>query len=50
MPLIEFENHDSDPTFIIAHREHPSPKGWMYYNRALDDFFHTTKEHMLLRQ
>jgi D-alanine transfer protein len=39
-PLIEFEDHDADPAFLIARREHPSPKGWMYYNRALDDFFH----------
>jgi D-alanine transfer protein len=39
-PIIEFEDHDADPAFLIAHREHPTPKGWMYYNRALDDFFH----------
>ena len=43
LPLIEFEDHDADPTFLIAHREHPTPKGWMYYNRALDSFFHKTK-------
>ena len=42
-PLVEFEDHDADPTFLIARREHPTPKGWMYYNRALDDFFHKTK-------
>ena len=42
-PLIEFEDHDADPTFLIAHREHPTPKGWMYYNRALDNFFHKSK-------
>jgi D-alanine transfer protein len=42
-PLVEFEDHDADPTFLIAHREHPTPKGWMYYNRALDNFFHKTK-------
>jgi D-alanine transfer protein len=41
-PLIQFEDHDADPTFLIAHREHPSPKGWTYYDRALDDFFHKT--------
>ena len=39
-PLIEFEDHDADPGFLIAHREHPTPRGWQYYNRALDDFFH----------
>jgi D-alanine transfer protein len=42
-PLVEFEDHDADPTFLITRREHPSPKGWMYYNRALDNFFHKTK-------
>jgi len=41
--LVEFEDHDGDPTFLIARREHPTPKGWMYYNRALDNFFHKTK-------
>jgi len=42
-PLVEFEDHDADPTFLIARREHPTPKGWMYYNRALNNFFHKTK-------
>jgi D-alanine transfer protein len=42
-PLVEFEDHDADPTFLIAHREHPTPKGWMYYNKALDNFFHKNK-------
>ena len=39
-PVVEFEQHDADPGFLIAHREHPTPRGWMAYNRALDDFFH----------
>jgi len=42
-PLVEFEDHDADPNFLIARREHPTPKGWMYYNKALDNFFHKTK-------
>jgi hypothetical protein len=42
-PLVESEDHDADPTFLIAHREHPTPKGWMYYDKALDNFFHKTK-------
>jgi len=41
--VIEFEDHDADPAFLIARREHPTSKGWMYYNRALDDFFHKAK-------
>ena len=42
-PVIEFEQHDADPRFLIAHREHPTPRGWMVYDRALDDFFRKTK-------
>ena len=42
-PLVEFEDHDADPNFLIARREHPTPKGWMYYDRVLDNFFHKTK-------
>ena len=42
-PLVEFEDHDADPMFLIARREHPTTKGWMYYNRALDNFFHKTR-------
>jgi D-alanine transfer protein len=42
-PLVEFEDHDADPTFLIAHREHPTAKGWKDYDRALDRFFHKKK-------
>ena len=39
-PLVEFKGHDEDPAFLIRHESHLTAKGWMYYNRALDDFFH----------
>jgi D-alanine transfer protein len=42
-PLVEFEEHDADPNFLIAHREHPTPKGWKDYDRVLDRFFHSHK-------
>jgi D-alanine transfer protein len=42
-PLVEFEQRDADPRFLIARREHPTPRGWMVYNRALDDFFRKSK-------
>ena len=42
-PVIEFEQHDADPLFLMAHREHPTPRGWMVYDRALDDFFRKSK-------
>ncbi len=37
---ISFEDHDGDPTFLLGSGAHLSPAGWMYYNRALDDFYH----------
>src|SRR2546430_12201633 len=38
--LIEFEGHDEDTAFLYRHQSHLTSKGWIYYNRALDDFFH----------
>ena len=46
--LIDFHEHDEDPTFFEhgarqgepAQGLHLAAKGWMLYNRALDDFFH----------
>jgi D-alanine transfer protein len=38
--LVEFEGHDEDPAFLYHHQSHLTAKGWIYYNRALDDFFH----------
>jgi D-alanine transfer protein len=39
-PLVEFEEHDEDPAFLYHHQGHLTAKGWIYYDRALDDFFH----------
>lgn len=38
--LEDFEDHDVDPAFQIARREHPTTQGWRYYDDALDKFFH----------
>jgi D-alanine transfer protein len=43
--VVEFEQHDEDPTLFDRHMQHvPSrhltAQSWMFYNRALDDFFH----------
>jgi D-alanine transfer protein len=38
--LVEFESHDEDPAFLYLHKSHLTAKGWIYYDRALDDFFH----------
>ncbi len=38
--LVEFEEHDDDPAFLDRQHVHLTAKGSMFYNRALDDFFH----------
>ncbi len=40
VPLLDFAEHNQDPRFLADHHDHLSVEGWMYYNRALDDFFH----------
>ena len=40
VPVVEFQEHDEDPAFLIRHQPHLTAKGWAYYDRALDDFFH----------
>lgn len=36
-----FEDHEEDVNFLVDHHDHLSAKGWMYFNRALDEFYHT---------
>jgi D-alanine transfer protein len=40
IPLIDFEEHDEDEDFLADHHDHLSDKGWLYFDKALDDFFH----------
>lgn len=39
-PLVYFRAHEQDPLFFSDHLDHLSPRGWVYYNETLDDFFH----------
>lgn len=39
-PVVAFQDHDEDPAFLIRQQPHLTAKGWAYYDRALDDFFH----------
>ena len=41
-----FEDHQEDPAFFADPHDHMSAKGWMYYNRALDEFYHTEPAHL----
>jgi D-alanine transfer protein len=40
VPVVDFADHGADPKFFADHYGHPSAKGWIYFDRALDDFFH----------
>ncbi len=39
-PLMLFRDHESDPAFLYDFQDHLSAEGWLFYNKALDDFFH----------
>jgi D-alanine transfer protein len=39
-PLVEFAEHDMDPGFLKRGTSHFTPKGWLYVNWVLDDFYH----------
>ena len=39
-PLMLFREHESDPAFLYDFQDHLSGEGWLFYNKALDDFFH----------
>ena len=40
VPVIEFEGHDLDEDFLSGHHDHLTDKGWLYFDKAIDDFFH----------
>ena len=38
-PLVDFEGHDLDEDFLSGHHDHLTGKGWLYFDKALNDFF-----------
>jgi hypothetical protein len=40
VPLVYFKDHESDPVFFVDQHDHIGSKGWWYYNKVLDDFYH----------
>jgi poly-D-alanine transfer protein DltD len=40
VPLVDFEDHDLDEDFLADDHDHLTDKGWLYFDKALDDFFH----------
>jgi D-alanine transfer protein len=39
-PLVDFQEHDLDQDFLVGHHDHLTDKGWLYFDKAIDDFFH----------
>ena len=42
--LLDFREHQKDPSFLVDFLDHLSPQGWLYYNKALDDFYHERED------
>jgi D-alanine transfer protein len=42
-PLVYFRTHENDPEFFADHLDHLGSKGWIYFNKTLDDFYHGRK-------
>jgi D-alanine transfer protein len=42
--LLDFREHSKDPSFLVDFLDHLSPQGWLYYNKALDDFYHQRED------
>jgi D-alanine transfer protein len=40
VPLVDFRDHDEDPAFLRDTRDHLSAKGWLYFDAAIDAFYH----------
>ncbi len=37
---LDFREHQGDAAFLFDFQDHLSAEGWLFYNKALDDFFH----------
>jgi len=40
VPLVDFDGHDLDEDFLAGHHDHLTDKGWLYFDKVIDDFFH----------
>ena len=39
-PLVYFSDYETDPVFFVDQSDHIGSKGWWFYNKLLDDFYH----------
>ncbi len=47
-PFVELAGHERDKYFFNDYN-HPSAKGWLFYDHALDDFYHGRGEYSAVR-
>jgi D-alanine transfer protein len=40
VPLRDFADHDGDTDFLLDFGGHPSAVGWVYFDQAIDEFYH----------
>jgi D-alanine transfer protein len=40
VPIVDFADHDLDQDFLSGHHDHLTDKGWLYFDKTLDDFAH----------
>jgi D-alanine transfer protein len=40
VPVVYFEDHQKDPVFFVDQFDHIGAKGWCFYNKVIDDFYH----------
>ena len=40
IPVVTFQDHEYDTYFFQDTFDHPSLRGWVFYDRVLDDFYH----------
>ena len=40
VPLRDFAEHDGDTDFLLDFGGHPSAVGWVYFDQAIDQFYH----------
>ena len=46
VPVVDFENHDDDPYFVSDPNSHLGRLGWVFYDQALDAFYHGTMDQL----
>jgi D-alanine transfer protein len=44
MPVAYFRQYENDPTFFADTLDHPGERGWVLFDKVLDDFYHERLE------